>query len=319
MLKNSILHLPAFLIIFAAIFAVLVFLSLLAGWTGVYNPAFPQEPGWLGNQIRLHAGNVLLAAVFLSLFLLFFRIRKKPGNRFVTLVIALSAAFAVTLAAITAVYGPPGNPLPKKYGVLVPFIPKTVHQGDDGLVYVEEVEGMRLTNTVLYSGGEVRHIPDATVAVRSSEDAAVILPSGGGSDPVAVTPANPVYRPVFDTPGFISSLKADLVALNGYLLEKRSASPGDFSLSLLSVLLFAVGCVRFMVSSRWPLFGALVTLASFRGLLLLLRFYESDIGVEIRSMLPAGILPDMAFTLVVFVLGALLTAMVFAFPGKRNG
>ena len=81
MFKDSALHLPAFLFLLILVFTISVFFALLAAWTGVYNPVFPLEPGWLGTQLQAAAGPALLPSVFISLFLLFFRIRKRPGNR----------------------------------------------------------------------------------------------------------------------------------------------------------------------------------------------------------------------------------------------
>jgi hypothetical protein len=103
MLKDSSLHLPVFLIIFAATFIVLLALSLLVAWTGVYNPAFDLEAGWFANQIKVQAGGVLLAAVFVSLFLLFFRIRKRPGSRIISILLILGTSCIIMLVGITLI------------------------------------------------------------------------------------------------------------------------------------------------------------------------------------------------------------------------
>lgn len=326
MLKDSVLHIPVFLIVFAVTFTVLLAFSLLAAWTAVYNPAFELEAGWFTLQLKAQAGGVLLATMFFSLFILFFRVRKKPGSKILTLLLILAAAFLIMLVGATVIYGPPGSPLPRKYGTLHPFIPETVHEADGLLVYTGDVagsrqgtEGLRLTNTVLYGAGEFRYYPESTVAVRSLEGAAVIIPSDDSQEPISVTPANPVYNPTFNPPDAISSLWNDIAALNRYFLEKRASSPELYTVSLLSVMFFAVSCMRFLLASRWPLVGALLTLAAFRGVFLLIRFYDSEIGLEIRNMLPQGTVQEMAFTFMMLILGGLLTAMMFVFPGKQHG
>jgi len=328
MLKDSFFHLPVFLALFVVAFIVCMFLALLVSWTGVYNPAFSLEPGWLGMEIRANGGRVLMASLFVSLFLLFFRVRKRPGNRLLSFILPLIASFIIMLVGITFVYGPPGSPLPREYDALVPFVPNTIHETENELLYIERVTGTRetgrgitISNAVRYHDGDLRLIRGASVAVRSSngDKAAVIVPSDVPDRPVIVTPANPLYNPVFELPATNSALSRDITALNSYLLEKRAVSPGRFSLSLFSILLLAVSCMFFMRSGRWPLFSALMTLGAFRGILLLIRLFESEIGIEVKTLLPEGVFSDMFFAFVVLVIGLLITAMYFVFPGKRNG
>ncbi len=328
MLKDSFLHLPVFLLLFVAAFSVLLFLSLLASWTMVYNPGFPLEAGWLENQIRSNAGNVLPASVFAAIFLLFFRMRRKPGIRVLAILLPLFAAFIVMLLGITVVYGPPGSPRPREYGTYISFIPKTIHQAENGLVYVDEIDGERegaesvgLENVVRYSQSRFQHFADAALAVRGVEDggSAVIVPSNTEEEPVTISPANPVYYPVFSPPAVIAAMADDVPALNNLLLEVRTSTPERFALYLLSVLLPAVGCICFMRITRWPLFGAFLTLAAYRGLFLLVRFLQSDIGVEVGNMMPEGILSEMFVPLAFLVLGVVLAAVSFAFPGERRG
>ncbi|MBN1685009.1 MAG: hypothetical protein JW852_00060 [Spirochaetales bacterium] len=328
MLKDSLLHLPALLLIFAVVFAVLLGLSILASWAVLFNPVFPLEPGWFGKQLSATAGEVLIASLFLALCVLFFRMRKRPGNRVLSFFFTLAVSFIILSAGVTVVYGPPGSPPPKEYGASQPlFVPGTIHNTDGGLVYVHEVNGPSdligggLTNVVLYTDGNLRHVRHASVAIRNGDGpkSAVILPSGDTGDPVILRPANPVYQPIFEPPRFITSLVDDIASLEGLLLEKRTVAPADFSLTLFAILLTATGCVCFSRATRWPLFNAILTLAVFRGFFFMVRFLGSDIGIEIRSMIPIASVREMFFTLVFLAIGVLLTAVNFVFPGKKHG
>ncbi len=313
---------------FIVVFSATIFLSVLAAWTGVYNPVFPLESGWLEQQIAATAGAILLASVFVSLYLVFFRIRKKPGNRFFSFVLPLGISFVILLAGITLVYGPPGNPIPRAYSALVPFVPRTIHETDDDLVYVGQVsvtpgnpETIQLENVVRYAERNLTHYSKASALVRENDDreSTVIVPRGGSGNPVPVNPANPIYEPVFEKPGVLSSLIKDVELLNNKLLERRAVSPERFTLALFSVLLLATSCICFSRLTRWPLFNVLFTLVVFRGIFFLVRFLESDIGTDIRGMIPNQTVKEMLFTFVFLGLGVLFTAVNFAFPGKRHG
>ena len=327
MFKDSILHLAFFCLVFIAAFAVILSLSLLAVWAGIYNPFFSPEPGWLKLQFPDTAGKALLASVFASFYLLFFRIKKKPGNKLLSFILPPIAAFAILLLGANVVYGPAGNIPPRGFAALNPFIPETIHQTDDASIYVDAVSrrdaetGIRLENVLVYSDGSMRHFKQATAVVRSSNGIAqtMILPDELTQEPVTMTPANPVYQPAFNPPAVIASLTRDIDILNGYLLDIRAKSPGKFTLTLFSVLLSAMGCIFFSRFSSWPLFNALLTLALFRGLFLLSRFLDSDIGREISGMIPNQFVSEMFLAIVFLALGLLLMAANFAFLGKQNG
>jgi len=328
MLKDSFLHLPVFLILFIAVFAVTLFLSVLAAWTGVYNPVFPLEAGWGRHEIALNSGDALLGSIFIALYLLFLRIGRKPGNRFFSLLFPLAASYIVLLAGVTAVYGPPGSPAPREYETLVPFIPGTIHTTGTELIYVDEVSvaseaagNTGLENVVRYGGGGLAYYRRAQALVRKTGEmrSTVVLPEDGSQSPVIVEPANPVYEPAFEAPGVLVSLVDDIRLVNRFLLEERSESPGTFTFTAFSILLAAAGCVCFIRVTRWPLFNALFTLAAFRGLLFVMRFLESDIGRDLQGMITNQTANEMFAAFVFLALGVLFTAIHFVFPGKQRG
>jgi hypothetical protein len=327
-LKDSFLHLPVFLLIFALVLTIIVCFSLLAAWTGLYNPAFPLQPGWLGKQLPAIIGKALPVSVLASLFGLFFRIRRKPGNRLLSFVLPIAASFIVLAAGISFVYGPAGSPPPKEYGSLNPFTPKTIHETKEGLIFTDAVsgardagDGIRLDNLIRYADGALHYDRAAAVAVRSAGDtqAAVIISSSASKQPVTVTPANPVYQRVFESPGIIASLAVDANTLNQFLHEKRTQSPEDFALAVFSILLLAMGCICFLRLTRWPLFNALLTLVFFRGIFLILRFFESDIGREVAGMISNKSIQELLPTLSFLALGVVLAAINLFFPGRKNG
>ncbi len=306
----------------------MVCLTLLASWTGLYNPAFPLEPGWASKQLPATIGKVLPVSVLASMFGLFFRIRRKPGNRLLSFVLPLAASFAILVTGIFLVYGPVGSQPPRDYGTLNPFTPKTIHETEEGLIYIDAVSGargagesIRLENVIRYADGELYYDRSADVAASSAgkTKTAVIIPDTGSKQPVTVTPANPVYQPAFKSPEIIASLADDAVTLNKYLHEKRSESTDAFVLAVFSLLFLAMGSVYFTRVTRWPLFNMLLALLVFRGIFLIMRFIESDIGREITGMISdtsiSGALPSLIF----LSLGALLSAVHLFFPGRRNG
>ena len=328
MLKDSFLHLPFFLLIFAIVLIIAVFFSLLAGWTGLYNPVFPLEPGWLGKQLPATVGKAMPVSVLAAQFVLFFRIQKKPGNRLLSFVLPLTAAFIILILGISLVYGPAGSPPPRDYGTLKPFAPKTIHETEKGLIYTDGVDisraggdGIRLDNFIRYAEGELHYDRAVAVAVRSAgeEQAAVIVSSTTSEQPVAVIPPNPLYHRVFEAPGIISSLAAEAAILNDYLQTERRRSPGRFALGVFSILFLGMGCIFFSRLTRSPLFNLVLTLVVFRGLFLILRFLESDIGREISEFISNKAISEMVPTLTFLAFGVVLAAMNLIFPGRRHG
>lgn len=332
LLKDSFLHLPVFLLIFAVVLIITTCFSLLAGWSEIHNPAFPREPGWLGKQLQVTVGNVMPVSVIAALFVLFFRIQKKPraqrGNRLLSFILPLAAGFIVVIAVTSLIFGPAGSPLPKNYTVLYPFAPETIHQTDSGLIYTggvdgtrESGDGIRLDNVIRYADGKLQYDRAAAVAVRSAngEKTVTIVSSTTSKQPVAVTPPNPLYSQVFEPPGIIASMATDVTALNGYLAGERTRSTGGSALAVFSLLLLVMGCIIFSRITRSIMFNMVVSIVVFRGVFLILRFLESDIGRELGEMMSIESIPIMLPTLTFLALGVVLTAINLIFPGKRNG
>jgi hypothetical protein len=113
---------------------------------------------------------------------------------------------------------------------------------------------------------------------------------------------------------------AEIRLLDKYFLSLRSTSAESFTLAVFAVSLFAMSCVTFLRFTAWPLFNALFTLALFRAIFLVLRFFDSDIGKEISGFVSDGRLAALLPTFVYLALGALFVAinLLFARPARPS-
>jgi hypothetical protein len=323
------------LFVFVIVFSAVVGCVLLASWTSTYNPAVAtttapavaQESSWLQRQLPSAAASSLTISVLAALFLLFGRMRRKPGNRLLSFILPLLISVVLIVAGTTLLHGPPGSVVKPGRGIIQPFLPKTIHSIKSGLVYVDAVsvpdtaeDGTRLKGVVLFSDGSFLYDPTAAVAVKSADAAgpAKLIPSSTSRSAVPIIPANPVYQPVFEPPAILKTMVTDVRMLNEYLLRLRARSPEEFVLAALAVSFFAMSCVSFVRLTRWPLFNALFILAVFRAIFLLLRFFNSDIGQEISALIPNQQLARLTPTLVYLLLGTLALAFGLLFTKQPS-
>ncbi|MBT3275283.1 MAG: hypothetical protein HN368_19165 [Spirochaetales bacterium] len=310
--------------LFAVILLAVTGFILLAGWAGAFNPAAPEEPGWLSRHIIPAIGSGLTASVLLSLFFLFRRIRRKPGIRLLMLILPVLTCFLLISAGFGLLYGQGGSSSRVTGRAVYPFIPGVIHSVKDGPIYIDsatapdrekagsgiEVEGIvRLSAEGLVFESSATAIPAKTGDGSEAE----LIPASDPSSPIEIQPASPVYGPMFPAPGFLQGIVSDAGRLNRYLLETRERSTEEFLLAVFALSLAASGCITFSRLFRWPLFSALITIVMFRGIFLLLRFIESDIGQEMTALVTQGKIVAQIPTAVYLVFGVILIAIDLLF------
>lgn len=311
MLKDSFLHPVVLLLTFAVIFCAVSGTILLAQSTAVYNPIAPETPGWFQRHLAPAASSALIVSVLASLFLLFGRIQHKPGNRLLSFILPLLLSVIIVIAGFSIIIGPPGTPKRVSSGTYYPFVPKTIHSIESGLIYVDNVilptaggfsgDGIRLERVVRYSEGRLEYDRTAAAGLKSRGDRnpAAIIPGSTSLSQVPIVPENPIYSPMFEVPPLLRAMISEINLLDDYLLSLRAMAPESFVLAVFSISLFAMSCVVFLGLTAWPLFNALITLVLFRTIFIILRFFDSDIGREVSGLVSnqriASLLPAFVY------------------------
>ncbi len=329
MLKDSFLHLPILLFIFVIVFCAIVGCVLLASWIATYNPAVPYEARWLPSHLPAAAAAALTVSVLVAVFLLFGRIQRKPGNPLLSFLLPLLLCLSIITAGTTLIHGPPGSVAKTGNRAVHPFVPGIIHSIESGMVYVDALsvpeapaDGIRLARVVRYSSGLLTYDRVAAATLKSADDEspAMLIPGSTSQSAVPILPANPVYQPAFEPPDSLATTIAEIRLLNTYLLDLRSRSPESFVLAAFSVSFFAMSCVTFLRLTGWPLLNALFTLSLFRGLFLLFRFFDSDIGMEVIGLVRNEQISRQLPSLVFLALGVLFIAfnLLFVRQPKRR-
>ena len=326
-LKDSLLHLPVFLLNFVLVATTVTGAVLLGSWAGLYNPSIPYESGWLIRNLPGASSSSLTVSVLISLYLLFGRIQRRPGRRLLSFVLPLVLCFAL-IAGGTAILSGPRQPANHPEGsIIYPFVPATIHSIESGLVYVGAVippdgpaDGIRLERVVRYSEDGLLYDRTAAATGRSAGDEtkALLIPSATSAPAVAIEPKNPVYSPIFEAPDVLQGMIGDVELLNRYLLDTRARSPEQFVLATFSISLLVVSCISFLKLTRWPLFNALFALFLIRGVFLIMRFLRSDIGIEMSTLIANGQINSQMPSFVYLVLGALLVAFNLLFTRRSD-
>ena len=223
---------------------------------------------------------------------------------------------------------PPRRGLSRQTGsVINPFLPERIHAIGDTLVYVGTVtpavgptDGIRLEKVARYSREGLVYDRTAAATVRFIGDSttSLLIPGTTSSSPVPIEPQNPVYQPIFAAPKVLQGMISDVDRLNRYLLENRARSPEGFALAVFSLSLLVMSCAGFLRLTRWPLFNALFVLFLLRGVFLIVRFLESDIGMEMRSLIGGERIGAQMPSFVFLILGAVFISHHLLF-GRRGG
>lgn len=306
-MRDTLLHLVVFLLIFAVSLLFISACAVLWEWGTTYSPELQRQPGWLSAAAPNSLARCFAVSLAISLFLILGRLKHRPGNSFVSLFLLLVLSTFLLMLGIqitTDLAGPPGRSRQAPG-----FVSRTIHRTDGGRVYVETVKGGTDTR---YLGGGSQSIAVEGIAVHtekgiqfsksafvkvSSGDygtAITVVPDDESSSAFTATPVNPIYGPALAMPPLFGGWVHEINLLNDYFLTALRGSQSRLLLASFSLCVFILGGRFFFRLSRWPLFNVLLTLALFRGVFFTIGFLNSEIGNEILSLIPSSkITPDL--------------------------
>jgi hypothetical protein len=313
--KNA-LVLPAlflfYLLLTLSLFATLDVLTLME--SGLPVSGAGELPGGSGTAVMLIPYSLersLPGACIVSLFLLFFRILRRPGSRLLTYMLLLTTVTLVLIFGHAGLAIISGNresviapvPLPEARK-LEPFA--------DGVLYLGGISGTTVSQVVIAEGvspgldWNITYRPQAelvrvgeTVAIDVG-DRRVLLETSGRASHLQV-------------PEWLGEGLTDYHILASDLASLAAENSRTFYLLSAAVAFVFIGTNVLSRLTRWPLFNLIVVFLVMRALLILYGFIRTEVVPEWQkvadSLLFVRILPP----LVLFGLGTLLYLIDFLF------
>jgi len=318
--KNA-LRLPAlfllFFILLAVLFAGLALLELRVS-------ASAEAPRilriLLAGRLLPTLREVVPAAVLAALILVLFPMHRHPGNRFLSFLLPLAAAFVVLAFGWPLLGGlaPPSPPAPTPARYL---LPGRIQEAAGSVLYLETLDGERLRGVVRFDraspSARLRYAPTAAVELLGGELAV------HGEGLALAAPARPAYQPLLRSSEnlgdrLLAGYLTDFARLNRELNERYRVSRPGFYFSCLALLLSFFAAGMFFRLSRWPLANVLLGLLIMRGFLALFRLLRDELAGQMARLLPnptlLAYLPEVALLVAGLIL--LLVDLLF-FPFDR--
>lgn len=316
-MKNSRLLLLIYILIFSLILSLTCSLFLLQSWALEYNPEIHHEPGWLVRHVPIAFSQALPASAILSTFLIFIRVKRKPGNRILSFLLPFLTTFAVIVLGISVIgrFKPPtftteSNPQHA-------FLSRSFHTVGSSLLYVEEVlysqeYDTRLSQIVFSSIND-----EATNLVFEYYQDSYLKGNLELELPVnniiAMEQQSAINGWSLRAPAFFRYALEEIAILNNYLISKYGKSLERLIFAALALAFCSMSCSIFSRISQWPLFNLLISLAMLRFIFFIFRLIDSDIFDELIQILPdEQIISDLP-TILLAVLGAVFAICDFLF------
>jgi len=267
-------------IAFAVFFALITTGSIMYSWDGGYNPTVPLSLRWILGQLPAAMERDLLVSVVAATLFLIYRIRKRPGVRPLSFLLALASVAALLYFGMVALdrlypHGVTAETVPVR-----PFVPGRFEVFRTATVYAEGVEGTTLSDVAAVRPGSNPAIVFATKAQFLPKEMVIALPR----EKIPVSPANPDFGPAFQAPAFLRAFFSDVMWATTAVRQAFATSRLDFAVVAGAILLFCMSCTMVSRLSAWPLLNGFLTLLVFRGLFWVLPILHSDpaLGIERR-------------------------------------
>jgi hypothetical protein len=329
--KNA-LRLPALFLLFCILLGVLLtgfsLLELRVGHSG--EPA-PAARALVLSRLLPVLQERFPTAVLLALVLTLFPLHRRPGNRLLSYLLPMGAAFLVLAfggQALRRLPAPPRAPVPTAAGYL---LPGSFQEFGGRVLYLESVQGARLQAVVALgpdSGGPRLSYLGAAEARLSGQPPGQQLSVRGAGQGLSA-PARPAYAVLLadaeeqePVQRLQAGFAADLRRLSLALEARWASSRPAYYLTCLALVFSFFTAGMFFRVSRWPLGNVLLALLVLRGYLFLFGWLREGVAQELARL--SGLsrlvssLPEAALLLLGAVL-LLVDLLFLRFEPPRGG
>ena len=324
-MKNA-LRLPALFLLFCILLGVLlVGLSLLELRVGHFGEPARASRALVVSRLIPVLQERFPTAVLFALVLTLFPLYRRPGNRLLSYLLPMGAAFAVLAFGGQALRRLPPAPQPPPPTAAGFFLPKRFQEFGGEALYLDGVEGARLSGVVAQDppdGGPRLAYLGASEVLETGQPAGQQLDVRGGGRSLSA-PARPAYAVLLaeaDDPvqRLLNGFGSDLGRLARELDARYRASRSSYYLTCLALVFSFFTAGIFFRISRWPLGNVLLAFLVLRGYLFLFVWLRGQVAGELARMAGvarlAGSLPEAAL----LMLGAVLLLVDLLFlPFER--
>ena len=278
-MKETVGTILVFAIALAAVFCGLLLLYFFPLYGDLFVPGLGAPA--LGIYLRRYIPEILILTAIICLFLLFGRLKRKPGRPFLSYTLVLAGAFILAAVAIdfeSLDYAEPENPL----------LAESMHPltGGDQL-YVHRVHGERIENLILSGRNTLgsRRFQSFASGEVDMRRRVLEIPERGISVPIE--PPNPFFSRMFirnrSFAWILGPIGSFLEAAAGRTPSGTEARPSRPWGIEYRYLLIASGFILILTShwlirrNDWPLGNAVITVLLFCGFFLLYALMRSEL------------------------------------------
>jgi hypothetical protein len=230
------------------------------------------------------------AAVLFALVLTLFPLYRRPGNRILSYLLPMAAAFAVLAfggQALRRLPGAPRAPAPTAEGY---FLPRSFQEFGGAALYVEAVQGSRLDGVVAMGppaeGPRLAYLGTSEARIPGQPGGQLAVRGGGRSLSAPARPAYAVLLAEADDPvqRLQDGFAADLRRLSRELDARYRASRSAYYLTCLALVFSFFTAGVFFRITRWPLGNVLLAFLVMRGYLFLFGWLREEAAGELARL-----------------------------------
>lgn len=249
------------------------------------------------------------AAVLFALVLTLFPLYHRPGNRLLSYLLPMGAAFAVLAFGGQALHRLPVAPQPPPPTAAGYFLPRCFQEFGDAVLYLDGLEGSRLDGVVaqrpIAAGPRLAYLGSSQT--RRAGDKIIVR--GGGR--ALSAPARPAYAFLLTqtqepVQRLLDGFAADLRIVARQLDARYRASLSSYYLTCLALVFSFFTAGVFFRISRWPLANVLLAFLVLRGYLFVFRWLREGVAGELAGLVGATPLTAYLPEAALLALGGLL-------------
>jgi hypothetical protein len=241
-----------------------------------------------------------------------FPLYRRPGNRILSYLLPMAAAFALLAFGGTALRrlpAAPRAPAPTAEGY---FLPRHFQEFGGTALYVEAVQGSRLDGVVaqgpMAAGPRLAYLGSSVASIPGQPGGQLAVRGGGQSLSAPARPAYAVLLAEVEDPAqrLLEGFAADLRRLSRELDARYRASRSAYYLTCLALVFSFFTAGVFFRISRWPLGNVLLAFLVMRGYLFLFGWLREEVAGELARLVGLPRLMSSLPEAVLLALGAVL-------------
>ncbi len=321
-MKNTLILIPFFLLLYLLVFFVLSAFNFFAFWVVNYS----SNPSVTKAIVIANIPRIIYRAApistFFTLLLVSFRVLMKPGKRFLTLLVLLMVSSSVFFASVylTASFYKISTPDSVNFADRV--FAERLNPVGRYTVYPFAVSGRNMGNLVVCNlsnpGTSGKIITYYNSAIIVEKEDKISLLDGNRPDnrhKILTVDKSELggLNYIFKGESFINFFLSDLMRMNRDISGAFHRDKKYFFVLSSSFIFLFVACGIFMRLTKWPLFNILLSLLVLRGVFYLYGFLKSDIASVVAGFLRIPGLKEYFPPYSLFLFGFLLFLIDFLF------